>query len=102
MSKKKKDSPKTVPEAVDRLIEALSEEDLEEIRKGDEIDFHFGLGTYIRNEFGLWDGNSPLVNSMRYKEVDGVSIPTISHPDNISGKIIKALQKRLRSKKKNK
>jgi uncharacterized protein DUF6794 len=101
MSKKKKDSPKTVPEAVDRLIEALSEEDLEEIRKGDKINFHFGLGTYIRNEFGIWNGNSSLMSS-EYEEIDGIRFPIFCHPDEVSGYIIKALQKRLRSKKKNK
>jgi hypothetical protein len=27
------------------------------------VEYHFGLGLWIRNEFGLWNGNTPLLES---------------------------------------
>ena len=47
-------------EAVDGLKSTMSTDDLAELRdtpKGSQIMFHFGPGIYIRNEFGLWQGN---------------------------------------------
>ena len=58
--------PKTVQEAVDHLIGALGLEDKELIRTADEADlgeFHFGLGTGIRETFQIWHGNKDLLES---------------------------------------
>ena len=86
--------PKTVAEAVDRLLSTLSEKEKEDIKnmsKNDLIDLHFGLGTYIRNAFGLWKENEELLKEC---------CPTyhIYFPDDVSGVIIEALWEKLREK----
>ncbi|KKN52045.1 hypothetical protein LCGC14_0616530 [marine sediment metagenome] len=87
----KKELPRTVEEAVDRLLSLISEEDKQSLKNTPEKDlimFHFGLGEYIRNEFGFWQGNSELLKS-REKESNFV------HPDDSSSIIIEALWKKL-------
>ena len=51
------DYPQTVGEIVEELLETITEENKTKIRhmkKTDLIDLHFGLGSSIRNHFGLW------------------------------------------------
>ena len=58
--------PKTVQEAVDHMITALGHEEKELIKNADEADlleFHYGLGTGIREVFRLWHGNKDLLRS---------------------------------------
>lgn len=57
-------------------IAAMSRDDL--------INLHFGLGTSIRNDFGLWCGNTALLESTGN-----------SHPDDAAMAIIEALWHRL-------
>ena len=55
------DWPSTLTEAVDRLMATMSAEDLATLRdtpKESLIMFHFSLGMYIRNTFGLWQGTT--------------------------------------------
>ena len=59
MPEAKKEWPRTVEEAVDRLLSSMSEEDKQSLKNTPEKDLimcHFSLGAYIRNEFGLWQG----------------------------------------------
>jgi len=82
------ESPKTVDEAVGRLMAVLDNEHkfiIAAMQEDDLIDLHFSLGTDIRNAFGLYDKNSPLLKSL------GVFV----HPDDVSMIIIGALWKRL-------
>jgi hypothetical protein len=91
MPEAKKEWPRTVEESVDRLLSLMSEEDKQSLKNTSEKDlimFHFGLGAYIRNEFGLWQGNTELLKSCK-KECIFV------HPDEFSSIIIEALWKRL-------
>ena len=86
MPSKENNYPKTIAEAVDRLLSTLSEKDKEAIKntaKDDLIGLHFSLGTYIRNAFGLWKDNKELV------EACGQSYP-IFFPDSVSEVIIEA------------
>ena len=86
--------PKTIAEAVDRLLSTLSEKDREAIKnmpKNDLIDLHFSLGGYIKNAFGLWKDNKELI------EACGQSYP-IFVPDSVSEVIIEALWEKLRGK----
>ena len=88
----KKEWPRTVEEAVDRLLSSMSEEDKQSLKntpKKDLIMFHFGLGQYIRNEFGLWQGNTELLKSCEKESF-------FVHPDEFSSIIIEALWKKLR------
>ena len=66
-----------LPEADKAEIAAKSQDQL--------IELHFGLGTWIRNNFGLWQGNAALAQ-------DAGS----DHPDDIAGVIIEALWNYLR------
>lgn len=72
-------------------LKKLSEADLKTIKDLEEpddmIDFHFGLGLWIRNNFGLWLGNEALMT-----ECCGF-YPR--DPDRASGIIMEALGKRL-------
>jgi len=53
----------------------------------DSIIYHFGLGTWIRNSYGLWDKTNPHVKG---------------HPDDFSGIIIKRFIEAFQEKHRNK
>ena len=79
--------PLTVPNAVDSLLQSMSDEHLAMIRTtayDDLIDHHFGVGLVIRNRCHLHD-NPTLV------EATGVSMV-----DNASLRLLQALWRRLR------
>jgi len=88
------DLPHTVTEAVDRLISelALSDKiDIAERSQEELLPLHFSLGLYIRNNFGLWSGNSELIEScLSFTEEDRL------HEDDATALIIMELWKRLR------
>jgi len=77
--------PKTLSEAFQILDRQLSYENRQAIKSSREdglIRYHFGLGMWIRNNFGLWAGNESL-----YKDM-GVKPKT--HPDSASGVLLRA------------
>ncbi len=79
--------PKTVDEAVTRLIDGMDDAERRMIRdtkKDGLIEFHHGWGTGIRNEFGLWKGNTNLLADCHAE-----------HPDDASMVIIRAVWERL-------
>ena len=68
--------PLTVQEAVDRLVADLKDEDKARIASMPEsglIGLHHGLGQYIRNAYGLSQGNQALLTSCRAVDPDGAS-----------------------------
>jgi len=81
-------APKTVPDAVNRLMTVLNDEQkliIATMQEDELIDLHFSLGTDIRNSFDLHDQDSPLFKSLG---------PFV-HPDDVSMVIINALWKKL-------
>lgn len=79
--------PSTLDQAVARLIDDMDDADKKMVRdtkKGDLILFHHGWGTGIRNEFGLWRGNTNLLADCHAE-----------HPDDASMVIIEAVWRRL-------
>jgi hypothetical protein len=95
--------PRTLREAVDRLALALSQAEKATIAampEADLRDLHFGLGTRIRNEFGLWRENRALLlDCQRVKFKDMANVPDgllAIHPDEAAMLIIRALWARLR------
>ena len=83
--------PKTVDDAVDLIIVHMSEEEKEELRstsKEGSLMFHFELGMCIRNSFGLWEGNTELLESCR---------SAVMHADSASTVIIESTWERLLS-----
>ena len=92
LEEEKKTWPKTVDEAVTRILSTMPEKDRKVVRetaKDDLIRFHHGWGTGIRNSFGLWRGNTALLEDTKEK-----------HPDDASMVIIEAVWARLRNEKK--
>jgi len=85
--------PSTIAKAVNKLLSNLTIEDKNRIKNSTEeglINFHFGLGMSIRNDFGLWKKDSKLLENC--KELSGDSNIDI---DTTSEMIIKALWERL-------
>jgi hypothetical protein len=85
-----KDFPKTIDDAVDRLLLVYGEEEKAEIRATSKVDlirFHHTFGQGIRNSFGLWGENTELLATLAPADRCG---------DNASMIIIEALWSRLR------
>lgn len=76
-----------------RLQTEMAPKDLDALREmpADDLGMlHFGLGMFIRNQFGLNQGNDKLADSAAPDSF-------MRDPDTVSGKIVEALWKRLRS-----
>lgn len=72
--------PATIAEACDILDAVLSAEDRDaflDMTEDDLIGLHFGLGMWIRNNFGLWQGNEALMRELKGIEPDGASMTLI-------------------------
>jgi hypothetical protein len=86
--------PKTVDEAVEKLIKDLPLKDkttIAKIIKKDLMTLQFTLGSYIGSEFGVWTGNAELLFSCKRAAGD-VHVD----PDYAPTAIIEELCKRLR------
>jgi hypothetical protein len=83
--------PRTVEEAVARILVKMTDAEKDVVRKTPEDDLdllHFGLGTMVRNECGLWDGNSDLLASCGSPDMP---------PDSASDVIIRVVWERLQA-----
>ena len=86
--------PKTVKQAVDRLIDELSLKDgttLSNLAEDELVNLHGTLGEYILNEFGFGAGNEDLMASCRK-----IAKAERLHEDTASAIIIEELWKRLK------
>jgi hypothetical protein len=86
--------PKTVEEAVERLLAEIplkNKTAISRMGKEDLVSLHFRLGQYVLRRFGLWSGNADLMASCRK-----VSDEADLHEDGASVLIIEELWKRLR------
>lgn len=81
--------PSTIEEAIALLDEELTDEDKQYILKNGALSVHHSLGMWIRNNWGLWE-NSELKD---YYIKQG-----ITHPDDMSNRIIQDFIKYLKSK----
>ncbi|MBT5610926.1 MAG: hypothetical protein HOJ57_33620 [Lentisphaerae bacterium] len=83
--------PKTVGEAVDQLLDLLS--DWDDLPTLSEMDgaalecLHVSLGPFIRNTFGLWGSNQALLDACG-----------VDHADDAYVVILDALARRLRER----
>ena len=83
--------PTTVDEAVDRMLAKLTDAEKDIVRTTQAADLdllHFGLGTKIRSECGLWDENVDLLASCGAPKM---------HQDSASAVILRALWEKLRA-----
>lgn len=81
------DWPTTTTQAVMLIAEELTDGDksaIATLRQRDMTQYHHGLGTYVRNRFGLWRGNMELLDSTGTK-----------HPDDASQVILEQLNTHL-------
>ncbi len=79
--------PLTLDAAVERLLNRMSEADkqrVEDTPSDKLIRFHMGWAAGIREEFGLWRGNTQLLASCG-----------APHPDDASMAIVRAVWQRL-------
>lgn len=63
--------PANLDEAVNAILQNINEEQKETILNTSEKDIHllhFTLGTFIRANFGLWEGNWDLMESCHEKD----------------------------------
>ena len=87
--------PKTVTEAIKIIWSELSDQEKARISRMDDeawLSLHFTLGMQIRNRFGLWEGNSMLIEDC--ERVAGLKlnhIDEVMHPDDASTIILQAL-----------
>jgi hypothetical protein len=83
--------PKDIYDAHKELDNMLTIELKQEIKNGnkdDLIQYHFGLGSWMRNNWGLWAGS----NLSKWFNSNG-----INHPDDMSGIIIDTYYHHLRN-----
>ena len=87
--------PKTVSECVDSILVVLPLQDKALVKHTlhkNLIMYHHGMGTWIRNRYGLWGKNdSLLIQCAKLKNIDYI------HPDDVSGIIIDSLWNRLQN-----
>jgi len=84
--------PKDLDDCFDRLKKILKPEELAEMKNGTEREmsqYHFGLGMWMRNNWGLWKGGR-LAKWFNDKG--------IQHPDDMSGIILDSFWRHLHSK----
>jgi hypothetical protein len=89
-------------EAVAALLAGLGPADRQALRAVPAADLSertWYLAAWIRNEFGLWDGRSPLLHQRLYvtgcEEKDLAAGFDRPHPDDVSVAIIRAAWERL-------
>ncbi len=79
--------PTNLTEAIDVAEEWLREDETTaQFREGEPIDYHHGLGTYMRNEWGLW-ADTELSRWFRARGVE--------HPDDMSMVVLEGLHRRV-------
>jgi len=84
--------PKDLDECLVQLEKLLKPENIEKMRSGTEkdmIQYHFSLGRWMRNNWGLWGGS----RLAKWFNTQG-----IEHPDDMSGIILNSFWRHLNNK----
>jgi hypothetical protein len=93
--------PKTINEAVELMIDTISEIDKQELlntNKEELYRFHYSLGMLICGWFGLYNGNKTLLEACaltREKELERLLF--LNDPEEAAAIIIEALWQRLQA-----
>ena len=80
--------PKTIDEAAELVLAAMTraqKEELRALRQTDLISAHFGLGMWVRNDLDLWNPANPL------RAEPGC----FGHADEVSARIIERMWEKL-------
>lgn len=87
--------PKTMAEAFKRLDKRLTHEEKQQILDAEDmIDFHFGLGMWIRN-YWIYTGEKENVESL----MTDLGVKMFLGADDASSTILQAYQKHLKEKR---
>lgn len=84
--------PQDLENCFKELSKMLPAKEVEKIKSGPEkdmINYHFGLGTWMRNNWGLWSGS-------RLREY--FNKLGLAHPDDMSSVILKSFWRHLHNK----
>jgi hypothetical protein len=81
--------PQTLDEAVEVLTRDLLPEEIEDIMQHDPAAFHHTVGRKMRNEWKLWQEDSPLALYF-------ASAYHLTHADDMSGMILGAMFAKVR------
>ena len=68
--------PKTVEEAVRLLLGLVPQSEqarISALHDDDLINLHFGLGMWIRDNLGIWQGNAALLDATGESDADNAS-----------------------------
>lgn len=87
------EKPCNLRDAHQKLDVILAENKISINSESDMIEYHFGLGMWMRNNWGLWSGKSRLLPIFETKG--------ITHPDNMSGYILETYKEYAVSKARN-
>ncbi len=82
--------PDNLDKAVESIVSRLSQADVDRIKTGDPAHVHMSVGRYYRNDWRLWDRESPLVKWF----IDNLGIV---HGDDLSGTILSAVWAKVRN-----
>jgi len=93
-------APETLEEAIEWLNNNITEEDKDRIAECDTVSSmigltHMSLGLWIRNNFGLWEGNDKLIEDLLSYHTDKMFD---CQGDDASGIILDEFWNRLREK----
>lgn len=89
MKTKKDLSPKTLDEAINRIVDNLSKEEIKVIKKQSSALFHFTSGMNIRNNWSLWEKDTPIKKDIAARF-------GLSHADDCSGLIFAGVWAKIR------
>lgn len=85
--------PITITEALEMFLSALDDDEkktFSEIEENQIAIFHHTLGQDIRNEWSMWEKNTPLVNN--FKEIG------ITHADDMSSILLTSAHRQIHKK----
>lgn len=83
--------PKTLDEAVDLIVNGLEDEDISYIRNHPKPSYnHFGIGMWFRNNWSLWERDTPLTQWF-------IKNLGIVHADDTSSTIFAAVWAKVRN-----
>lgn len=85
--------PLTVSEALQMFLKALTDEEkktLSEVKEDQVAIFHHSWGQDLRNEWSMWEKDTPIVNSFR--------TIGITHADDMSGILLLSAHRQLNKK----
>jgi len=77
--------PSTLNEAINSIVDTLDQKDKDFIKQNEPSSVHFTIGMYLRNNWDLWEKDSPLVLDVKQR------FGLWGHGDDVSGLILEGV-----------